>query len=192
MITHGTITHKDNAPCEFCSQVKNKFLTARKNGDLFKDMQNKNPKLQDIFKIFSDKELLNRLFEVYPDQKVSEEGYKNALKEIRTLKSIPCKLKLLVTRCKDEGKYYANISGSKTTSKMTMAIEFMDWHEWMGMRINPDSRIHYNYLDIAVHALWEMTWRGYSQEEVAKEYGDLISTVNKAEKEINEISKNNN
>jgi len=189
MITHGLVTHEDGAPCEFCEEVKKNYLRDKKTGKLFENMRNENPKFKDIIDIFSDEEIVNRLVEIYPDQNENKDGYLSALKEIRTLKPKSPGIKLLVTRFKDEGKYYTDICGHKKGKEMTYAIEFMDWTNWLGMKIHPDSRVHYNYLDIAAHALWEMTWSGFSQSKVSEKSKIIDSKLKIIKK--NENAKNN-
>ena len=150
-------------------------------------MENKKPILNDAVKIFSDDEIINRLLQIYPDQKKSKEGYKKVLKEIRTLKPVRTATEIEVTKVKDSHEphnEFTDISGSKPKTKMTYALEFLPWNKWLGMKIAKVSLLHYDYLDIVAHCLWEMTWMGFDQAGIATELKSLVDVGKKIKKDL--------
>ncbi|KKL97167.1 hypothetical protein LCGC14_1837140, partial [marine sediment metagenome] len=129
---------------------------------------------------------------LYPDQKKSLKGYTNALAELSSLEVRNSKLKLNVVKDydKDEKLYYAMVDGIDK-NKQCWAIEFTDWNEWLGMKITLKSMQEYTLLDIVCHALWEMTFCGYSQKKIKKERDELNRRINenikKEEKDKDEM-----
>jgi len=189
MITHGFVTHEDNEPCAFCSKVKRRFEADRKSGLFFKIMQNKKPTFGDILGIFTDKEILHHLVKLYPDQKKELSGYQKALDELRSLKKKGNPMMIVVDKVVDEEETYASVSGLKPREEMSYGLEYSPWEEWLGMKIHESSRRHYNYLDIVTHCLWELTWRGYTNQEVKDEIAELIAASKEAKKQINGLKK---
>ncbi|MFX1254338.1 MAG: DUF6557 family protein [Promethearchaeota archaeon] len=43
------------------------------------------------------------------------------------------------------------------------------WEEWLGLEIHPDTLNNFDFIDIIVHCLWEMTFHGYNQFQIQKE-----------------------
>lgn len=152
-------------------------------------MENKKPTLNDAIKIFSNKEILDRLNELYPDAKDSLKGYKKALSELRQTKPSSSQVSIEVTKVIDNEETYIDVSGSKTSTKLSYSLEFLPWNKWLGMKIAKKSLLHYNYLDIVCHCLWEMTFISFSQKDIAKELQGLKDSA----KEIkNSLIKNGN
>jgi hypothetical protein len=123
-------------------------------------------KFKDLLKKYSDKEILDKLFKIYPDQKNSVSGYESVLKKLRKLKPIKSRLELCVSWKEDEGKYL-DVKGFD--GKTTWAIEFTKWEEWLDMRVN----CKINELDFIAGALWEMTYCGYEQKTIQAEIKEI-------------------
>lgn len=189
LISHGFVTHDSDAPCEFCNNVKKEFMEARKSGELFKTMQNKKPILNDVIKIFSNEEILTRLHEIYPDTKEGKKAYLKVLKELRTLKPSSSQISIDVVKVVDGEETYVDVSGSKTSTKLSYSLEFLPWNKWLGMKIAQGSLLHYNYLDIVCHCLWEMTFMGFDQEDIAKTVKELADNAKEIKNSLNKKQK---
>ena len=146
--------------------------------------------MKNLLKKFTDEEILLRLFELYPDQEKSLKGYMLTLKELRETRPKKSKMKICVSTViddlaeEDEDKEYVHVDGYLRGSKWHYAIEYSPWAEWLGMEVTKKSLKNFTELDIVAYCLWEMTWSGYSDKEVQKNYKDIIETTAKAMKDI--------
>ncbi len=57
--------------------------------------------------------------------------------------------------------------------EVSYGLEFTDWAEWLDMEIEPETLSRYAEVDIIGHCLWEMTFFGYSQEDIEKAVEEL-------------------
>lgn len=156
-------------------------------------MINKKPILNDAVKLFTDAEIVKMVIATYPDQKQSEQGYYNALKELRELKPKRSKMLLSVTPFVDPltKETYTDVCGVIEGDEITYAIEYTPWEEWLGMKIHPASLLHYNYLQILAYSLWEMTWSGFTQKKIQNKFKMILDSSKKALKEIKKKEKKN-
>jgi hypothetical protein len=154
-------------------------------------MENKKPILNDAIKLFTDEEIIKMVLSLYPEQKSSEQGYRNALIELRALKPKRNKMLLSVSPFTDDltKETYTDVCGVKPGDEMTYAIEYTPWEQWLGMQLHPVSLLHYNYLQIIAYSLWEMTWSGFSQAPIQKEFKELLKSTKTALKEIKKKEK---
>lgn len=145
-------------------------------------------RLPTILKQYNEQEILDHLFELYPDQKKSEEGYIEVLNSLRHQKPEVNPMLLLVERIEDDGQKWVSVSGLNTDEIQHYAIEFTPWSEWLGMHIHPLSFKEFTPLDILCHCLWEMTWDGFNEKEIQGKFKNLTDIV----KEIEEDGKTKN
>ena len=133
---------------------------------------------KELISKYNHETILVRLIELYPDQKKSLKRYRKALKELSSLEVRTSKLELNVIKDYDEDEqlYYAMVDG-KDEKGECWGIEFTDWNEWLGMKISLKSMREYNLIDIVCHALWEMTFCGYSQKKIKEESDELKKRI---------------
>ncbi len=143
--------------------------------------------LKELISKYTHEIILAKLIELYPEQEKSLKGYRNALKELSNLEVKTSEMKLNVYKHfdKDDKRYYTYVDGIKEDDDTGMgwAIEFVDWNEWLGMKINPKSMQEFSLLDIVCHALWEMTFCGYSQKKLEEERNELKRRIDSIKKE---------
>lgn len=136
--------------------------------------------LKEILQKYSDKEILKKVFEFYPDQKKSKDGYLNALDELRHKRSRKSNIKVDVSYVNDyfDKTEYVSVDGFDPNDVTTSyAIEFIPWSEWLGAEITIWSFENFDELSILAYCLWEMTWRGYSCKQVRQQYSKIVNTV---------------
>ena len=98
----------------------------------------------------------------------------------------------LVKESSDFEYFKENCSEEVANSEQSFALEFNDWSEWLGMRIDPETanNIELSKADIIAHALWEMTFISYNEEEIQDKANELKSAVeevkNMSEEELKE------
>ncbi|RMF96990.1 MAG: hypothetical protein D6734_02945 [Candidatus Schekmanbacteria bacterium] len=156
-----------------------------------------------MFKELIDKydwdEVCTAFLQLYPDQKKNIEGYKQVFRELKMLKPIVTKMRIIIKDVFDDydKKYYVHVFGKNGilnkesnpeqfkddnlgNQEVSYGIELTDWAEWLAMEIETESLARYSELDIIGHCLWEMTFYGFSQEEIRKQSAQLVKEIRKA------------
>lgn len=138
--------------------------------------------LKELISKYNHETILIRLIELYPEQ--DPKGYRNVLKELSNLEVRNSKMKLNVYNHfdEDEKRNYTHVDGIDENN-VVWGIEFIDWNEWLGMKIETKSLQQFTLLDIVCHALWEMTFCGYSQKKVEEERNELKRRIDDIKKE---------
>jgi hypothetical protein len=132
------------------------------------------------------------LIKLYPDQEKNRAGYRQAFETLRTIQPVETKIRLAIEDVLDEftGEYHASVSGRDGTlmkdltppvpvdeeagnREVSYGIELTDWAEWLDMEIEPETLSRYAEVDVIAHCLWEMTFFGYSQEDIKKTVEEL-------------------
>lgn len=117
---------------------------------------------------------------LYPKHKHNLAGFKKVFKELSTIELFDHQKKLLIElyACYDqhEDEYYTAVHGV-TPKKLgnNYAIEFQPWREWLGMEIFPSTLNNYSEIDIICHCLWEMTFCGFSQDDIEKAVDNILN-----------------
>ena len=127
-----------------------------------------------ILKKYTDKQIVDRLLELYPDQKNNENGYLGALTSLRALKPKKTTLTLLPSKFHTSGKH----DGDDTL----YAIDFTRWEEWLDAPI----KTSLNSLTAFCYCLWEMTYHGFKQQAIQRrinKLGKIIDSLKVKEKE---------
>lgn len=131
---------------------------------------------------------------LYPNDQKNIAGFKMVFEQLQTLKPTMTNMRIVLEDVFDEFEngWYTHVCGKEGTlrkednpeifkdekignQEVSYGIEFVDWEEWLGMDIDPESTSNYHETDIIVHCLWEMTFYGYTQEAIKK----TIDTINR-------------
>lgn len=120
-------------------------------------------KVYQLLNRYSDKKILKRLFEKYPDQGGSSVGYEKVLEKLR--KTEPKATDNLV-RCQ---KYGCDFIKPGDETKWGFGI--IDWGEVLGSDVN------YANIDFICNLLWELTFYGFSEEEHNEKMKKIFSRV---------------
>ena len=70
-----------------------------------------------------------------------------------------------------DGQLYHSVTNDVTP----YALEFTDWSEWLGMNISDLTLSSYSEREIIAHCLYEMTFFGYSNDEIFNKSQELFS-----------------
>jgi hypothetical protein len=139
----------------------------------------------------NNKEIVDRLFELYPEEMKSTPGYRRVLKTLRSLEPVQRdNMKIDVSHVIDdtdpeETFEYENVSGVVDGEDMSYAIEYTPWEQWLGMHFTAAS-LKYPEIDLIAHCLWEMTWSGFDQEEIQKTYSGFVEAAKEIENGLKE------
>ena len=144
-------------------------------------------KFSEILDQNEDGVILRRMNELYPRTKNSEKGYGSVLEELRSMTpvdSTPYSLRVVFEAphpddVLEEG--YFSVTGVIEGDSESYAMEYTDWSEWLALPFAEDDLKEWGALDCLVHALWEMTWAGFSNADVAQKLAELNERYGDAE-----------
>lgn len=139
-------------------------------------------KFSDLLKKYTDKDIIERVINLYPDEKGNLEGYVRALDELRNTKPIKTTSKITLTEVKDDEYGEPNYMAVGTLDKNgeQYSASFIKWGKWLEMEFVPHP---YPELSALALCLWEITWYGFSDKSTQKELNKLSRIVEKAKKE---------
>lgn len=127
---------------------------------------------------YSDEEIVKRLLQLYSKEKKNLEGYRSALKELRTLTPKKTSFQIRVQHYQDEEEAWEDVGGFNLDDPTTpYSLQLSPWREWMGMEFTLESLRDYPMIDLLAHCLWEMTFSGYSNAQVQGFRGSMIKKV---------------
>jgi len=136
----------------------------------------------ELFYTLNMDEVLDRLFEEYPYEVENTDGYKRAWEEICALNQIKtdvfCYLEWVSIWEEPKGGY-VHVAGRKKCSDQSLAIEFTPWEEWLYMPIKVAPELDLDEVGILAHILWEMTWFGYTQDDVQDVFLSIMNVKNR-------------
>lgn len=114
-----------------------------------------------------------RFVVLYPDEAKSIDGYRNVYHTLKELnaKSNEDDTTIVINFVPDEEKPYYGVSGKVLGKELLYGLEFCDWTEWLGYYMGETD---FSNEDFVAHCLWEMTWWGFTQEDIKKQE-DLLN-----------------
>ena len=151
-------------------------------------------KLNRLLATQSWEEVWATLLRLYPDQEEGIEHYRYVFETLNTLNPDETTMRICIEAIVDEdtGATYHDVSGKDGTlhkeqidgpeefrqgdlgdQEVSWAIEIRDWAEWLGMEIDPDTLTRYAEPDIIAHCLWEMTYFGFTPENIGHTWEEI-------------------
>lgn len=148
-------------------------------------------KFGELLKEYSWDDVALALLRVYPDEDKNIEGYKHVFDTLQTLSPTKTNMRIVIENALDPStkEYYPDVSGKNGTlvkedspyteddttgnQEQTYGIEFQEWSEWLGMELDPSTLEKFSEEEIIAHCLWEMTFFGYTQEEIQKTFDEI-------------------
>lgn len=109
-------------------------------------------------------------------------GFNQVYEELNRLDPIDNNESLVISLeyHKEEDGY--SVTGLKPQDIEKYALDFAPWEEWLGYTVSQkDLELHGETMVIA-HCLWEMTFDGFSQEEIKNSLNDLMARNEDTEK----------
>ena len=124
-------------------------------------------------------------------------AHKEAFGKLLLLPVESSDIQIEIRHIKDDEEEYFEVCGIEKIKDNgeekteNLAIEFTPWSEWLGMQISKVTEKNYNELEIISHCLYEMTYAGFTEEEIQNEFSKFKSTVEEYEN-MTEDEKNKN
>jgi hypothetical protein len=130
-----------------------------------------------------------KLLELYPEQANSMKGYEVAYAELRNDTEVIHNVSQIhlydVVDEDDPDDSYTDVYSTNGDGDH-YAVDFVDWREVLGMTLSPDIYNDYTDLEALVHILFEVTWYGYSNEEVQSESAELDKVLAEIKQDLAE------
>jgi len=71
-----------------------------------------------------------------------------------------------------DDRYYYSVSG--LVDDVEYAIEYCPWEEWLSYYISEELLDKMSAPGVVAHCLYEMTWGGFTQEEIQKQVNEIL------------------
>jgi len=134
---------------------------------------------------------------LYQSEEDDINAHKEAFDELLLLPEESSDIQIEIRHIKDDEEEYYEVCGIEKIQENGeektehLAIEFTPWSEWLGMEISKDTEKKYNELEIISHCLYEMTYAGFTEEEVQNEFSKFKNTVEEYENMTEEEKQKN-
>ena len=127
--------------------------------------------LRKIIQPISWLEFMPRFVELYPDDSHLIEAYERIFGDLKHLSPGDSNLEIAIEFENDPEGPYHHVCGVETVKlwpekRTTWALDLVDWSDWLDMEIEPATLRNYPAIEIAAHCLWEMTFMGFSVDEI--------------------------
>jgi len=140
--------------------------------------------------------IATELYQIFPEEEQNNAGYEEVIEKLMLMAPENSEMSILVIHEKDgfEGEDYVDVCGKyenpkNEEQKLSQALEFTPWKEWLGMEIHPESLTHFSEQEILAHCLHEMTFMGFKEEQIQKHIKDMKAEI-EAYKNLTEEEKN--
>lgn len=118
--------------------------------------------------------------EIYPEAENNIKGYEQVFEKLTEMQ--PEKIDMTIVISIENGTadddQYIEVTGLYNNPKSddehySQGIELTPWREWLGMDISKESLNNFSQQEILVHCLYEMTFAGFSEEEIEKTTNEM-------------------
>ncbi len=136
---------------------------------------------------------------LYPAQQKNLSGYEDVFNQLQTIQPAGSNTEIVLTEHIDEGleeEHYTIVSGKEAINNTDMeseslAIEFVQWNEWLGMTIEKNTLKDYTQLEMLSHCLYEMTFAGFDEESIQEGLKNMETDVEELKNMTDEERKKN-
>ncbi len=132
-------------------------------------------------------DVLTELVISYPGEEEDLEEYEEVFNKLLVLscnkEAKECMINISETTemWDDEEEVFISVNGKLPGDDENYCIAFEKWENWLNMTV-PDDLCDYTAAEFVAHCLWEMTWHGFSQEDIQETLQELLATVEEIEK----------
>lgn len=112
---------------------------------------------------FSD--MWDKFKNIYPDSENSIDGYRDVYITLKDIEPEEYDLRIVVEYSISDEWYY--VYGREKNSLENYGLDFIDWEKCLSMEI--ENKENLSDEELLVHIMWELTFYGFSQEEVGEE-----------------------
>ena len=143
-------------------------------------------KLHDLIQKHIWKDIRDAIVRLYPDHESELEGYHQVFEKLKTLSPTSSDLQLRIDLVYSEhaGEYHIETKSihpgqQATKTGALFVLEFTPWSDWLGMELHAQTLENFSEFDIIAHCLYEMTFFGFSLEDIRKTANAIVERGNK-------------
>lgn len=125
--------------------------------------------LKNIINNCNWKDIQLELIKYYPELKNSLPDFKKVFIELNNLPIVENEFILFIQKVEIEGEdFYIRVSGIGEINELgnSYNISAINWKKWLAMKIHPISLKNFTNAEIIAHSLYEMTFLGFSENEI--------------------------
>lgn len=124
--------------------------------------------LKELISNTQAEDIITTLVSYYHPSEYSLKGYVQLLESLKAKEMSATMCRIAVEHATDpEGVEYEHVYGIMPGDEQTYGLELCERKEWLGMGIDPSTLERYSPAEIIAHCLYEMTFFGFSDEDVA-------------------------
>jgi hypothetical protein len=144
-------------------------------------------KLKELVIKTSFEDIWDVLIENYKDIVENHDQYNNVFKKLFVLEGAENIENIVIMIEKtglDSEEVFYNVCGIKNLNEVMgrYNLSYMTWDKWLGYDVAGDTIAKYTPAEIVAHCIWEMTWNGFTEEQLQKRIEDLEWYVNESAK----------
>lgn len=143
-------------------------------------------KLKTLLETHSWSAISSKVLEIYPDANHNLGFYEEMFEKLRVMESDEIDISIVISTGIDDDHEYIDVSGVNISPKnkeeeYPQGLELTPWKKWLGMEVDQQSLNDYSKVEIVAHCLYEMTYMGFSEDDIPKTL-DKIDRKRKEEK----------
>ena len=121
----------------------------------------------------------------YPEQKKNADSYVVVFERLTRIKPKKSKLKIEFDFGKNpDEEPYVDVHGVTKKDEQTWALDFTSWAEWLGMEVKEETIWKFSEIEILCHCLWEMTFYGFKETKIQKEFKLILDSYKEVKEDI--------
>lgn len=98
---------------------------------------------------------------------------------LRALRPRLSEMEIVIGDAENEvGEAWIDVSGR--SGDELVAIEFVDWAEWLGMVVDGETSRRYTPTEILAHCVWEMSFFGFDEETIREKWGEIEALASRS------------
>lgn len=144
------------------------------------------PTVRELFLSLNWEDVADALAALYPDETPRLSSYRQVFERMRSCpgKPHPENLAVRVRWVQDEDEGWHDVSGVVPGDPLGRALEFCTFGEWAGFGVDPETLETYRPAEAAAHMLYEMTFCGFSDEEILAAREEILGAAEEARREV--------
>lgn len=123
--------------------------------------------VQELFRAVLWDDVARRLEKLYPEYAGSLPGFEKVFSEVILCEPMPDpdKIKICIEYVEDEGESWWSVYGRAPDGE-EYGLDYSLFREWAGFQVDEELCKRMSLPEIVAHVLWEMTFYGFSEEEI--------------------------
>jgi hypothetical protein len=119
--------------------------------------------------------------ELFPDYEDYMESFQLAYDNLKRMDQTDENIRLIIGRYEPDGLIPFYVVGFQGECPKCFSLKFAPWERWLGVKVDEVLLRQYEKLEIVAICLYDMTWAGFSSEDVVTFHKQFIKVPNGVE-----------